>query len=100
MRWIGAAEAWQAGLVSEPAAEPAASAMAAAAAICELDRAAVARLKQAVNDRGLLDRLAQERQANAAVWTGSMSRPPGGTGAPAGRHGGAGPDDDDQPGRD
>jgi enoyl-CoA hydratase/carnithine racemase len=76
MRWVEAAEAWQAGLVSEPVAEPAAAAAAAAAAICDLDGAAVARLKQAVNDASLLDRLRHERRENAAAWTGSMSRPP------------------------
>jgi enoyl-CoA hydratase len=80
MRWIGAAEAWQAGLVSEPVEQPAEAALAAAIACCDLDGAAVARLKQAVNDAGLLTRLRQERRENAAVWTGSMSPPSGGQG--------------------
>jgi enoyl-CoA hydratase/carnithine racemase len=74
MRWVSAAEAWQAGLVSEPASEPEAAALAAAAAICALDPAAAGRLKQAVNDGGLVARLRRERRGNA-TWTGSVSGP-------------------------
>lgn len=80
MRWVDALEAWQAGLVSRPVEEPATAAVAAAIAFRDLDGASVARLKQAVNDPALLDRLRQERQANAAAWTGSVSRPAHGTG--------------------
>lgn len=79
MRWVGAAEAWQAGLVSEPVGQPDAAAVVAATAFCALDRAAVRRLKQAVNDTGMLERLRGERRANAA-WTGSMSLPEPGDG--------------------
>lgn len=79
MRWVGAAEAWQAGLVSEPVGQPDAAAVVAATAFCALDLAAVRRLKQAVNDTGMLERLRGERRANAA-WTGSMSLPEPGDG--------------------
>src|SRR5260370_2454585 len=43
MRWVGAAEAWQAGLVSKPVDQPAAAAVSAATAFCALDRAALRR---------------------------------------------------------
>src|SRR5260370_17772773 len=54
MRWVGAAEAWQAGLVSKPVDQPEAAAGAAATAFCALDRAAVGPLKPAGNHAGLL----------------------------------------------
>jgi enoyl-CoA hydratase len=74
MRWVEAPEAWQAGLVNKPVEQPAAAALEAATAFCALDPAAVARLKRAVNDSSLPDRLRRERRENAA-WTGSMSPP-------------------------
>jgi enoyl-CoA hydratase len=75
MRWVDAAEAWQAGLVSKPVEQPEAAALAAATEFRALDGPSVARFKRAVSDSSLLDRLRAERRGNAAAWTGSMSRP-------------------------
>src|SRR5260370_6646842 len=69
MRWVGAAEAWQAGLVSKPVDQPEAAAGAPATPLCALDRAAVRPLQHALNHARMPDPLRGVRRPQAA-WHG------------------------------
>ena len=76
-RFIAAEEAAGIGLLDRIVADPYAEALALGTAIGELDRAAVHRAKLLIVDgERLVQRLAQERAGNAAVFTGRVQRRP------------------------
>ncbi|WP_242188187.1 enoyl-CoA hydratase/isomerase family protein [Saccharopolyspora soli] len=74
-RFIDAEEAVAIGLLDRLAEDPLRTATALAGSVVQLDRDAVRRAKQqVVADERLLARLAEERSANAAVFTGEVPR--------------------------
>jgi enoyl-CoA hydratase len=74
MRPVGASEALAIGLLDRVAPDADAAAIEMAAALAQLEPAAVGRVKAIVrHGAGLLGTLEQERAGNAAAWSGSMA---------------------------
>jgi enoyl-CoA hydratase/carnithine racemase len=71
MREVNAPEALSIGLADRLADDPGATAIALAAELATLDRAAAARVKRLINEP-LLPQLRAEREGNRTTWTGSI----------------------------
>ena len=70
-RWLGAEEAVAGGYAARIDDDPWQRAYDLAGAMGRVDAAALTRVKQVATSPGLLERLASERQANRASWSGS-----------------------------
>ncbi|WP_327583865.1 enoyl-CoA hydratase/isomerase family protein [Nonomuraea sp. NBC_00507] len=73
MRWVAADEAARIGLLTRLSDTPGDEALALADELLRCDRDAIRRVKAAIRDPALFDRLAAERAGNRRAWDGSVA---------------------------